>query len=59
VYSLNIIKRIKSGRVRLAGDAVRTEEEWIQTFGRKSKGRDDSEVLDLDRRIILKLILEK
>jgi hypothetical protein len=44
---------MNSGRVRLAGDAVRTEEEWIQSFDTETQRKDDSKILDLDRRIIL------
>jgi hypothetical protein len=55
VYSLNIIKIVKSGQ----GMQLVQKRSGYRVLVENPKGRGYSEVLDLDRKIILKLILDK
>jgi hypothetical protein len=55
----NIIRMIKSTKIRWVGRVARMGEMRTILYLEKLKGRDHSKYLGLDRRIILKLILGK
>jgi hypothetical protein len=57
--STNIIRQIKSRRMRWAGHVARMGEEIVQGFGGSSKERDHSKDRDLDRRIGLEWMLRR